>query len=51
MKNSGMTWDEATIKEYLTDPKKAVPGNKMVFMGLKDPADIDNVIEFIKTAK
>ena len=51
MKNFGKTWDEATLKEYLTDPKKAVPGNKMVFMGLKDPADIDNVIEFIKTAK
>ena len=51
MKNSGLTWDEATLKEYLADPKKKVPGNKMVFMGIKDPADEDNLIEFLKTAK
>lgn len=51
MKDSGKTWDEATLKEYLTDPKKSVPGNKMVFPGLKDAADLDNVIEFLKTAK
>ncbi len=51
MKASGKTWDEASLKEYLTDPKKAVPGNKMVFMGLKDAADLDNVIEYLKTAK
>ena len=36
MTGSGITWDEAALKEYLADPKKKVPGNKMVFMGLKD---------------
>jgi cytochrome c len=51
MKNSGKTWDEATFKDYIADPKKAVPGNKMVFMGLKDAADIDNLLEFLKTQK
>jgi cytochrome c len=51
MKNSGLTWDEATFKEYITDPKKKVPGNKMVFMGLPDAADRDNVTEYLKTAK
>jgi cytochrome c len=49
MKNSGKTWDEATFKNYIADPKAAVPGNKMVFMGLKDAADIDNVLEFLKS--
>ena len=51
MKASGKTWDEATLKDYLGDPKKAIPGNKMVFMGLKDAADLDNVIEYLKTTK
>jgi cytochrome c len=51
LKASGVTWDEAALKEWLTDPKKKVPGNKMVFMGLKEAADIDNVIEYLKTAK
>jgi cytochrome c len=51
MKNSGLTWDDATFKEYITDPKKKIPGNKMVFMGLKDAADQDNLLEYIKSAK
>ncbi len=51
MKNSGLTWDEATFKEYMADPKKKVPGNKMVFMGIKDAADLDNLTEYLKTAK
>ena len=51
MKASGLTWDEATLKEYLADPKKKVPGNKMVFMGIKDPVDEDNLIEYLKTQK
>lgn len=51
VKASGVTWDEAALKEWLTDPKKKIAGNKMVFMGLKDAADIDNVIEYLKTAK
>ena len=51
MKASGKTWDEATLKAYLADPKATVPGNKMVFMGVKDAADLDNLVEYLKTAK
>jgi cytochrome c len=39
------------MKEYLADPKKKVPGNKMVFMGIKDPVDEENLIEYLKTAQ
>ena len=42
-KNSGIIWDEATLKEYLRDPKAKVPGTKMVFPGLKSDEDIANV--------
>lgn len=49
LKASGITWDDASLTEWLTDPKKKVPGNKMVFMGLKDPADIENLIAYLKT--
>ena len=35
MKNSGKTWDEATLAAYLQDPKGYIPGNKMAFPGLK----------------
>src|SRR6202046_3341859 len=47
-KGSGITWDEATLKEYLTDPKAKVPGTKMVFPGLKSDDDIANVIAYLK---
>ena len=39
-KNSGIIWDEATLKEYLRDPKAKVPGTKMVFPGSKSDEDI-----------
>jgi cytochrome c len=47
-KNSGITWDEATLKEYLKDPKAKVHGTKMVFPGLPSDEDIANVISYLK---
>ncbi len=47
-KNSGITWNEATLKEYLKDPKAKVPGTKMVFPGLTSDDDIANVIAYLK---
>ena len=47
-KNSGITWDEATLKEYLKNPKAKVPGTKMVFPGLTSDDDIANVIAYLK---
>jgi cytochrome c len=34
-KNSGITWDEKTFAEYITDPRAKSPGTKMVFAGIK----------------
>ena len=51
MSKAGLTWDAATLKEYLADPKAKVPGNKMVFAGIKDPTDEDNLIAFLETQK
>jgi cytochrome c len=47
-KNSGITWDEATLMEYLKNPRAIVPGTKMLFPGLKKNDDIVNVIAFLK---
>ena len=47
-KNSGITWDEATLKEYLKNPRAKVPGTKMIFPGLTKEDDIDNVIAYLK---
>ena len=48
-KNSGITWDEATLREYLKDPRAKVPGTKMSFAGLPKPEDVDNLIAYLKT--
>ena len=46
-KNSGITWDEATLKEYLKNPRAKVPGTKMIFPGLPKDADIANVVAYL----
>jgi cytochrome c2/CBS domain-containing protein len=47
-KNSGDAWDEQTLDTYLTDPRKFMPGTKMVFAGLKNPEDRKALIEYLK---
>lgn len=49
-KKSGLTWDEATLDKYLTDPRAVVPGTKMLFAGLKNPEDRKAVIAYLKQA-
>ncbi|MFZ1679858.1 MAG: cytochrome c family protein [Rhizobiaceae bacterium] len=44
---SGQAWDAAFLDAYLADPRKAVPGNKMAFAGLKDPGDRHDVIAYL----
>jgi cytochrome c len=51
MKGSGKTWDAAALDAYLADPKGNIPGNKMVFVGVKDEADRKNLIAFLGTLK
>lgn len=48
MKESGLTWDEATIAEFLKKPKAMVDKTKMSFAGLKKEEDIANVIAYLK---
>ena len=47
-KNSGIVWDEATFKEYIKDPKAKIPGTKMVFPGIKDEKEADDLWSFLE---
>lgn len=49
MKKAGLTWTEETLHQYLSNPKGFIPGNKMVFPGLKDEKERQNVIAYLKT--
>jgi cytochrome c2 len=45
----GLMWTPEDLAQYLAAPKEFVPGNKMAFAGLKEQADIDNVIAYLAT--
>lgn len=47
-KNSGIVWDEAPFKEYIKDPKAKIPGTKMVFPGIKNEKDADDLWSFLE---
>jgi cytochrome c len=47
-KNSGITWDEAVFKEYITDPRAKIPGTKMVFAGIKSETERANLWAYLK---
>ena len=47
-KESGLTWDDKTFATYIKDPKAAMPGNKMAFVGVKDDKDVADLIMFLK---
>ena len=50
-KNSGLTWDEATLRAYLTDPKAKVPGTKMIFPGIKREKQLDDLMAYLMGIK
>lgn len=49
MRNSGLTWDEATLDRYLKNPREVVPGTKMAYAGLKDDAKRAELVAWLKT--
>jgi cytochrome c len=47
LKNSGLTWDEATLDRWLSNPSELVPGAKMFFK-LDDPQARADIIAYLK---
>lgn len=47
-KNSGITWDESTFKEYIKDPRAKIPGTKMVFAGIKNEQEVNDLWAYLK---
>ncbi len=48
MTGHGGEWTYENLDKYLTNPKAAVPGNKMAFAGLKKQADRADVILYLR---
>ena len=49
-KDKGITWADDTLDVYLTNPKKYIPGTKMVFAGLKKKKDRADLIAYLNAA-
>jgi cytochrome c len=47
-KNSGLTWSESVFKEYIKDPRAKIPGTKMVFAGIKNEEEVNNLWAYLK---
>ncbi|KAJ3414830.1 Cytochrome c-1 [Chytridiales sp. JEL 0842] len=48
MQTKQVVWDEEQMFVYLENPKKFVPGTKMIFAGFKKPQDRADVIAYLK---
>jgi cytochrome c len=51
MKKFDHTWDPGTLDTYLADPRATVPGTKMIFPGIKDEKERQDVIAYLETLK
>jgi len=50
-RDAGVTWDEATLDKYLTNPRAMLPGTTMPYAGIKNDAQRADVIAYLATLK
>lgn len=46
-KNSGITWGKDVFLEYIKDPKAKIPGTKMVFAGIKNEKEANDLWAYV----
>jgi cytochrome c len=49
MKGAGGEWTWDRLAKYLHKPSEALPGNKMVFEGVRDNADLADLLAYLRT--
>lgn len=46
--SKGIEWNDETLFEYLENPKKFIPGTKMIFAGIKKDTERRDLIAYLK---
>lgn len=49
-KKRGVVWSAETLFEYLENPKKYIPGTKMIFAGIKKEQERADLIAYLEKA-
>ena len=47
VKNAGFVWDRTSFAAFIANPRGKIPGNKMVFAGIKDETEIANLWAYL----
>jgi len=50
MRKSGITWTPQALDEFISDPQKRVPANRMPYAGLPDAAARADLIAYLQKA-
>jgi cytochrome c len=48
--NAEVIWSPETLNQFLARPSQFIPGNRMVFVGVRKPEDRANLIAFLQQA-
>ncbi len=51
MKAAGFAWADDKLHTYLAAPVKMIPGIKMTYAGVKNPAQLDDLIAYLDSLK
>ncbi len=50
MKRSGITWTRESLNDFVADPQKLVPGNRMPYSGMPNARDRADLIAYVQSA-
>jgi len=50
LKDSNIVWDDANMAKYIENPRTFIPGNKMAFPGVKQEAQIKDILAYLRQA-
>lgn len=49
MRRSGITWSASTLNEFIADPQKVVPDNRMPYAGMPDAKNRADLMAYLLT--